>query len=202
MRDPVADRPRAEQAEIRRLLRLVEQRFRRFYKDSGPEIPDCVPLRCDLGETRDVGAFTVGDLRTLAAALGAGGDRPPVQDEPLRQFALAVLNGYRDGECGDIDGGWLQDKAIELGLIVAGETANEDGEVLYHIAPHLLADPEGQQQTDLELRLLRRQVERMALCPDHRDKATGRCIVCQAEERTRQELADIARPGARLHEGE
>lgn len=34
----------------------------------------------------------------------------------------------------------------------------------------------------------RHYIERLALCPDHRDKATGRCIVCQAEERTRQEL--------------
>lgn len=33
-----------------------------------------------------------------------------------------------------------------------------------------------------------RQVDRFALCPDHRDKATGRCVVCQAEERTRIEL--------------
>lgn len=49
--------------------------------------------------------------------------------------------------------------------------------------------PSPEPQQELEVRLLRRQVERMALCPDHRDKATGRCIVCQAEERTRQELA-------------
>ena len=35
-------------------------------------------------------------------------------------------------------------------------------------------------------------IERLALCPDHRDKATGRCIVCQAEERTRQELRAAA----------
>lgn len=31
-------------------------------------------------------------------------------------------------------------------------------------------------------------IERLALCSDHRDKATGRCIVCHAEERTRAEL--------------
>ena len=30
--------------------------------------------------------------------------------------------------------------------------------------------------------------ERLALCSDHRDKATGRCIVCQAEERTQEEM--------------
>jgi GNAT superfamily N-acetyltransferase len=32
------------------------------------------------------------------------------------------------------------------------------------------------------------QLERLALCPDHRDKAIGVCIVCQAEKRTREEL--------------
>lgn len=35
-----------------------------------------------------------------------------------------------------------------------------------------------------------RFIDRLALCPDHRDKATGRCIVCQAEERTRAELRE------------
>jgi hypothetical protein len=35
--------------------------------------------------------------------------------------------------------------------------------------------------------LAERFIERIALCPDHRDKATGRCIVCVAEERTRGE---------------
>jgi hypothetical protein len=30
-----------------------------------------------------------------------------------------------------------------------------------------------------------RAYDRLALCPDHRDKASGRCIVCTAEERTR-----------------
>lgn len=33
-------------------------------------------------------------------------------------------------------------------------------------------------------------IERLALCPDHRDKATGRCVVCVAEERTRREERD------------
>lgn len=55
-----------------------------------------------------------------------------------------------------------------------------------------MAQEPTKEQMQLELRLLRRQVERMALCSDHRDKATGRCIVCQAEERTRQELKDRA----------
>jgi hypothetical protein len=35
--------------------------------------------------------------------------------------------------------------------------------------------------------MLERQYDRLALCPDHRDKVTGRCVVCIAEERTRYE---------------
>jgi predicted ribosome quality control (RQC) complex YloA/Tae2 family protein len=36
--------------------------------------------------------------------------------------------------------------------------------------------------------------DRLALCPDHRDKASGVCVVCQAEARTRDEaLAEIGR---------
>ena len=34
-----------------------------------------------------------------------------------------------------------------------------------------------------------RAYDRLQLCPDHRDKVNGRCIVCMAEERTRQEGA-------------
>lgn len=45
-------------------------------------------------------------------------------------------------------------------------------------------------QAELQIRLLQRQVERLALCPDHRDKATGRCVICVAEERTRQDERD------------
>lgn len=36
--------------------------------------------------------------------------------------------------------------------------------------------------------LERRNYDRLALCSDHRDKATGRCIVCVAEERTKREV--------------
>jgi len=36
---------------------------------------------------------------------------------PLAQFALAVLEESRS-ELADLDGGWLQDKAAELGLLV------------------------------------------------------------------------------------
>lgn len=38
----------------------------------------------------------------------------------LERFAIAVLAESRE-ELGDIDGGWLQDKAVELGVLVAVE---------------------------------------------------------------------------------
>lgn len=41
----------------------------------------------------------------------------------LERFGLAVLAESRE-ELGDIDGGWLQDKAIELGVLVAVEVAS------------------------------------------------------------------------------
>ena len=46
------------------------------------------------------------------------------------------------------------------------------------------------QTAELELRLLQGQLGRLALCPDHRDKATGRCIVCVAVERAERNLLD------------
>lgn len=36
-------------------------------------------------------------------------------------------------------------------------------------------------------RILTRQYDALAICPDHRDKHDGRCIVCVAEERTKVE---------------
>ena len=32
-----------------------------------------------------------------------------------------------------------------------------------------------------------RYVERLALCPDHRDKTSGRCVACDGERRGREE---------------
>lgn len=52
------------------------------------------------------------------------------------------------------------------------------GPVRYGVAP---AKAERMEQA--KLRGLEQYVDRLALCPGHRDKATGRCIVCQAEER-------------------
>jgi hypothetical protein len=43
---------------------------------------------------------------------------------------------------------------------------------------------------EAQLRDMRRYVERLHLCADHRDKAVDRCIVCQAEDRTRAEMID------------
>jgi len=47
----------------------------------------------------------------------------------LALFARAVLDGYVTGVVGDIDGGWLQDKAAELGLIV--ESGSDDDPNLF-----------------------------------------------------------------------
>ena len=45
-------------------------------------------------------------------------------------------------------------------------------------------------QAELRARLNENFIHRLALCPDHRDEASGRwCVVCQAEKRTRQEYA-------------
>jgi len=41
---------------------------------------------------------------------------------------------------------------------------------------------------DAQLRITERALDRLSLCSDHRDKATGHCVVCQAEERTRAEI--------------
>ena len=56
------------------------------------------------------------------------------------------------------------------------------------------ADAEYRRKLDCVIEIERRAYDRLALCSDHRDKATGRCIVCVAEERTRREQA--AKPAA------
>ena len=45
----------------------------------------------------------------------------------LEKFALAVLEESRDELC-DLDGGWLQDKAEELGLLVRVHVTGPCGE--------------------------------------------------------------------------
>jgi hypothetical protein len=44
------------------------------------------------------------------------------------------------------------------------------------------------------IEIQRAAMDRLALCPDHRDKATGVCIVCQAE--LRGKLQERERHGA------
>jgi hypothetical protein len=56
------------------------------------------------------------------------------QNEAIRTLVREVLDGYRTGEVGDIDGGWLQDRALGLGLL--HETGSED-EPLYCLAGFL-----------------------------------------------------------------
>lgn len=46
---------------------------------------------------------------------------------PLEKFALAVLEESRDS-LADLDGGWLQDKACEIGLLVAVRVDEPCGE--------------------------------------------------------------------------
>ena len=48
--------------------------------------------------------------------------------DALTKFGLAVLEESRD-ELGDLDGGWLQDKAEELGLLVRVPVTEPCGEL-------------------------------------------------------------------------
>ncbi len=93
-------------------------------------------------------------LEDVASRLGAAEpSRVPRAQEPgtetLRAFACAVLDGYVTGVVGDLDGGWLQDKALELGLLV--ESGN-DGDGLYYLSPFLASprSPDPRQGTDAE----------------------------------------------------
>lgn len=46
----------------------------------------------------------------------------------LEQFALAVLEQSRADWLGDVEGGWLQDRAEELGLLVPQDVIEPCGE--------------------------------------------------------------------------
>ena len=50
---------------------------------------------------------------------------------PLEQFAIAVLRESRDIEPGDVDGGFIQDKAEELGLLVKVRVTESCGELCH-----------------------------------------------------------------------
>ena len=59
--------------------------------------------------------------------------------DTLKTFARDVLDGYRTGVLvGDIDGGWLQDHALALGLLVE---SGSDADPNYYLSPALRADP-------------------------------------------------------------
>jgi hypothetical protein len=81
---------------------------------------------------------TAGELTADLAAAEQERDR---LRNRLRTFAREVLDGYRTGVVGDIDGGWLEDKALELGLLVASDSENEDA--IYRLAA-ALAPQDGQ----------------------------------------------------------
>ena len=54
---------------------------------------------------------------------------PPIDAalRPLLAFAVAVLHEHQQG-MGDVDGGWLQDKATELGVLVGVEVTAPCGD--------------------------------------------------------------------------
>ena len=47
---------------------------------------------------------------------------------PLEVFALAVLKEYSDSGYSDLDGCWIQDKAVEWGLMDAVKVTESCGE--------------------------------------------------------------------------
>ena len=55
----------------------------------------------------------------------------------LVAFVLEILNGYSEGEVGDIDGGWLEDFALEHGFLEAKPESADDP--LYCVAEWLKA---------------------------------------------------------------
>lgn len=63
-------------------------------------------------------------------------------------------------------------------------------------APPVPPEADAQKIRILEAKLAgaKRQVDRWNLCPDHRDKATGRCMVCDGERRGREEARSSAPP--------
>jgi hypothetical protein len=82
-----------------------------------------------------------GERLTLTCELQRGHGGPHWEDErpalraeverlrTLARFASAILDQFfNDGEFGDLDGGWVQDKAVELGLLVHPETAHDPDE--------------------------------------------------------------------------
>lgn len=72
-----------------------------------------------------------------------------------------------------------------------GDQSYNDGvrEAFDRIQPHWEALVSERDRAQLQVRCYQRVEERNAICPDHRDKGTGTCIVCQAETRTRREVS-------------
>lgn len=88
---------------------------------------------------------TTGDPRVSPTAgkaqksRGAKVSRPSTKTlaelKVLRKFARAVLDGYQTGVVGDIDGGWLEDYALGLGLLV--DRIEQDDDPNYYLCPSL-----------------------------------------------------------------
>lgn len=108
-----------------------------------------------------------------------------VVTEQLRDALLALSRANDGSHC------WCEMSIGHPSIRQHSSACDQAAYALQQVAAALAGQDEGP-EVEPELRLLRRQVERMALCPDHRDKGTGRCIVCQAEERTRNELIEAS----------
>jgi hypothetical protein len=96
----------------------------------------------------------------------------------LFELAKHLSPGNENVKCGDIIA-----SIRDLAQIALAATENiEDSE-------------KAVKRLSLRLGIERQYRERMALCPDHRDKANGICIACQAEKRTREEMRlEVSRP--------
>lgn len=90
-----------------------------------------------------------------------------------------------------IDHWFIQGGQSQFGELGNCCTADEVvSQILHRVRAQL--DTLAQEQAHLQriVEIERRAYDRLALCPDHRDKANGRCIVCVAEERERRAAAD------------
>lgn len=121
-------------------------------------------------------------LKTLEAQLQA-------HAAEIATLKAKVVESYQEG--------WRHGSDETLGMCI-GEDEQE--------VVRRLMDEKKQAEAEIAkakviIELAQRAYDRLALCPDHRDKTNGTCIVCMAERRTQQEaVAEIARLRAKLTE--
>jgi hypothetical protein len=85
-------------------------------------------------------------LLDAVKAVAARAEQAEQERDRLRTFAREVLDGYRTGVVGDVDGGWLQDRALELGLLVSSDS--EDDGNFYLCAALSPQDTQRQEPTE------------------------------------------------------